>query len=244
MLKENNDTKLRKNKLKKEFAKTILMILIVFGALYGGFYLFKLYMKTEYPIVVVTSNSMTPNINKGDLLFVKYIPPEDIKSGTHEDLKGDVIVYETKGIWPNPIDAPVVHRVINKFQENGTWYFNAQGDANPYPDPPNSPTLTVDIPADKIYGVVVGRIPAIGWIKIWLTETNLAIPIMIILGFLLFISIIYDLTHPEEEDNSKDQLKLKQEKLKKVKKEIDNQKIIEQNNQTQNINNKEFELGI
>ncbi|MHA1342035.1 MAG: signal peptidase I [Promethearchaeota archaeon] len=213
----------RKEIMKKELIRTIIIVVVVFGVMFGGFYIFKDYMGTEYPIVVVTSDSMTPNINKGDLLFVKHIPAEDIKAGTHEDLTGDVIVYETQGVWPVPTDAPVVHRVINKFQINGTWYFNVQGDANAYPDPPNSPSLTVDVPEDKIYGVVVGRIQKIGWIKIWLTETNLAVPIMIILGFLLVISIVYDLTHPEDDEELEEEQKI-EKSLKKLEK-IDKQKI-------------------
>lgn len=186
----------------------MIILVIVFGATFGGYYIFKAAMGSEIPIVVVTSNSMEDTISKGDMLFVKYVPPEDIKNGTAEDKDGDIIIYETQGVWTSepPADAPVVHRVIDKFQESGVWYFHTQGDnreTNPYPDPPSSPGA-VDIPGDKIYGVVVGIVPYVGWIKIWLTKWNLAIPLMAILGLLLVISIAYDLTHPEDEQDAEE----------------------------------------
>ena len=53
-------------------------------------------------------------------------------------------------------------------------------------------------------GVVQTIIPKIGWVKIWLTEGGLAIPIIVILGFLLVISIVYDITHPEKEKDEKE----------------------------------------
>lgn len=188
-----------KPETKKELMKTIIIMGVILGGTIGGFFIFKEAMGTEMPIVVVTTPSMVPNINVGDMLFVKYVPPEDIKSGTHTDLQGDVIVYDTNGVWENPASAPVVHRVVGKTEIGGIWYFTAQGDANGDPDPPGDPDTDL-IPEYKIIGVVCGRIPYIGYVKIFLSQTNLAVPLMVIVGILLVISIIHDIKHPEEDE--------------------------------------------
>lgn len=197
-----------KPETKKELVKTLIIMTIILGGTVGGFFIFKKAMGTEMPIVVVTTPSMVPNINVGDLLFVKYVPPEDIKSGTHTDLQGDVIVYDTNGVWDHPASAPVVHRVVGKTEIDGIWYFTAQGDANGDPDPPGDP-YTAPIPESKIIGVVCGRIPYIGYVKIFLSQTNLAVPLMVIVGILLVISIIHDIKHPEEDedDNKRNDVK-------------------------------------
>lgn len=206
-MKTSEKTKIKNEQNKKEILKTVIILGIIFGATFGGYYIFKAAMGSDIPIVVVTSNSMEDTIFKGDLLFVKYVEPENIKNGTAEDLDGDIIIYESQGVWTTEpaADAPVVHRVINKWEEDGEWYFHTQGDnrvTNPYPDPPSSPHLD-PIPGDKIYGVVVGQVRYIGWIKIWLSSSGMAIPLMVILAVLLVISIAYDITHPEEEDEAK-----------------------------------------
>jgi hypothetical protein len=48
------------------------------------------------------------------------------------------------------------------------------------------------VPEDNILGVVVFKIPWIGWVKIFLTESGLLIPLLIIISALLIISIIID----------------------------------------------------
>ncbi len=139
---------------------------------------------------------MEPTIYRGDVLFVKNVPPGEIIEGDHLARTGDIIIYETKGLWAFPISEPVVHRVVGKNYTSGKWYFTTQGDnviTNPNPDP-------YPVPEDKVYGKVVGIIPKIGNVKLFLDESGLAIPLLSILAVLLVVSIVWDYTHPEKKD--------------------------------------------
>ena len=58
-------------------------------------------------------------------------------------------------------------------------------------------------------GVVVGRIPYIGWVKILLTDSGLLIPLLVIVSALLIISIVWDIVKGDDEkgkNKGKDQL--------------------------------------
>ncbi|MBD3188192.1 signal peptidase I [Candidatus Bathyarchaeota archaeon] len=174
--------------IKKE-NKGLLVTLIVIGSFIGGafaaFGILKVVMKTPIPVVVVTSKSMEPNIHEGDILFIKNQSADEINVG-------DVIVFETQGAWSSPINEPVVHRVIQKDFNVGEqkYYFTTQGDANPFPDDP--------IPEDNLYGRVVGRIPYLGWIKLFLDRSGIGIYLLIGIGVLLVISIIMDFMKEKE----------------------------------------------
>jgi len=82
-------------------------------------------------------------------------------------------------------------------------YFKTQGDNNGSPDPPYD--VEYPIPESKVLGVVIGRVPYIGYIKIFLTESGLGIPIIIILGVMLLISIAYDLIQSTKEKDETEQ---------------------------------------
>jgi len=201
---KKSESKKKNTRWKKEGIKTIIIIAIILVITFGGFFILKVIMNTEMPIVVVTSESMSPTIKTGDLLFVRGIPSENIKNGTHEDKLGDVIIYDSYLIWhTDPNRDPIVHRVIGKWLNisEGKWYFQAQGDANSNPDEPHY--VDYPIPEDNIIGVVVGKIPYIGYIKIWLTETGLAIPLIVFLTLALAINIVWDIKHPEKEEEEK-----------------------------------------
>ena len=89
----------KKSKPKKQpiSKKNIITSLILIGFAFFGSYLIyfilQIALDTQTPMVVVVSGSMEPNINKGDLLFLRGMDAEDIKEqdGDHE---GDVIVYD------------------------------------------------------------------------------------------------------------------------------------------------------
>ncbi|MFX0103685.1 MAG: signal peptidase I [Candidatus Hodarchaeota archaeon] len=187
----------------------MLISAITIGAIFGGAFIFffslKAAMNTPIPIVVVTSESMEPTIHKGDILFIKNVPAENINPGDHDQRTGDVIVYETEGIWASPIGQPVVHRVINRTYDNitGKYTFETQGDANISPD-------GFPVPEDNVYGKVVGQIPYIGWVKLFFDElsfggVNIGTILLVLLGVLLVISILWDVYKPsgrgKEEEN-------------------------------------------
>lgn len=176
--------------------KIAISVILILSAFFGSFLIYftmQVSLNTQSPMVVVVSGSMEPTILKGDLLIVQGKDPENIESGTIQNKEGDVIVYDARGLWASAPNEPIVHRVVDKRLENGTWYFLTKGDANLNTDP-------AWVPGNRIIGVVVARIPFIGWIKIFLTESNLLVPIIVILSFLIVISIFYDIFYAEEEE--------------------------------------------
>ncbi|MCF2138250.1 MAG: signal peptidase I [Candidatus Thorarchaeota archaeon] len=157
---------------RSETAKTIFIITLVIGGTAGGYGLFVLAMGTPTPLVVVTSRSMVPTLNVGDLLVLKHVPEDDIKVG-------DIIVYEDS--WYTA--APIVHRVIRIEEINGTKHFYTKGDNN-----------SVEDPGDRVYseitGVVVLTIPWVGNISLFLRgliSTPIGfITLIIIFGLIIF----------------------------------------------------------
>ncbi len=185
--------------------KIIVAIFLISFAFFGSFLIFfimQIGLNTQTPMVVVVSGSMTPNINKGDLLYLQGMDADDIKSGTIEEMDGDVIVFDARGLWLGAPEDPIVHRVVGKQHDGVRWWFRTKGDANSY--------LDADwIPEERILGVVVGRIPFIGWVKIFLTDSGLLVPLLVILSGLLIISIIWDLIKEEETPKEKRTEKVK-----------------------------------
>ena len=104
------------SKQKKEAVISVVLIVVVLGGTFGALALVKVFLHTDYPFVVVTSGSMEPTIYRGDILILEGKDPADIATGTHEDHLGDIILYDSHGIWPLDwvIDDPIVHRVVGK----------------------------------------------------------------------------------------------------------------------------------
>ena len=197
---KNNHKTSDKKIPKKKIIISIALIAFAFIGSYLIYFVLQITLNTEKPVVVVISGSMEPTLYKGDLLFVRGENPANIKNGTIEDKQGDIVVYDARDLWPGAPQDPIVHRIVDKYLDNGIWYFRTKGDANAVPDP-------VPVPQNRIYGVVCGRIPYIGWVKIILTDTGLLIPVIVIISILLVISIAWDLVkkrESEEKNENKD----------------------------------------
>ncbi|MBI3288938.1 MAG: signal peptidase I [Elusimicrobia bacterium] len=84
-----------------------------------------------------------------------------------KDVKvGNIIVF-----WSAKKD-PIIHRVVRKWQENGSYYFQTKGD-NYKTNPASIKTPFLDetrISEDKIVGSAILRIPLLGYIKIFFVE--------------------------------------------------------------------------
>ena len=137
----------------------------------------------KHPIVSVTTGSMLPIYNgfqdyeysemypfRGDILLIQKVPIEDIKVG-------DVIIFDTP-----QVNDPVVHRVVAKWQENGIYIFKTNGDNRVDPD-------SWEIVGDEniIHGVVVFRIPHVGWFLLVIQTTLGRLIILSLAIILLFI---------------------------------------------------------
>jgi len=207
-----------KQEKKPSTKRKIIVTVILLGAAFSGafliYFVMQVALNTDTPMVVVVSGSMEPNLLIGDLLFLKGTDPENIKNGTIEGKEGDIIVFNAYNLWPHAPAEPIVHRVVDKKYDNG-WFFLTKGDANLLPD-------AEWVPETMVIGVVVGRIPYIGWVKIILTDSGLLIPLLVIVSVLLVISVIWDIVKKEkDEPDSDDEKGIYDEKEIKQEIEID-----------------------
>jgi signal peptidase I len=147
-----------------------------------------LILGTNYPIVAVVSESMEHNMDfddwwdenkewyiergitkeefldfplkngfyKGDIMILVGKKPESLNVG-------DVIVFKS-----NKPD-PIIHRVVEKWEENGRYYFKTKGDNN-RDSIKNSLVDETRISEDRIVGKAVFKIPLLGYIKIIFVE--------------------------------------------------------------------------
>ncbi|MHA2120809.1 MAG: signal peptidase I [Promethearchaeota archaeon] len=205
---------IKEHSVKRKIIVTAILLVLAFSGAFLIYFVMQIALNTNTPMVVVISGSMEPNLHKGDLLFLKGRDAEDIRNGTIDGKEGDIIVFDARGIpgWFHAPNDPIVHRVVDKKYDNG-WFFLTKGDANPSPD-------SEWVPETKIIGVVVGRIPYIGWVKIILTDSGLLIPLLIMVSILLVISIVWDIVKKDKKDeNSNDEKKIYNKK--KIEREIE-----------------------
>lgn len=112
---------------------------------------------------VVVSGSMEPVFHRGDIVAVEKSNILGIQEFNPDDIKvGDIVVYDAK--WVN---EPVIHRVINITEINGTTYYVIKGDHNNAPDPYYVKASQI---TDKV--MTIGDrpivIPYIGYINLWI----------------------------------------------------------------------------
>lgn len=156
---------------------------------------------SSHPIVAVTTGSMLPIYNgfqdndgtdiypfRGDILLVKKVPIESIEVG-------DVIVFNT-----TKVSDPVVHRVVAKWQHDGEYFFKTNGDNNLLPDTWEDQEGSIS--GDKVYGVVVFRIPHIGW---FLLVVQTTIGKILILALAVLILFVGDDSNEETQANIEEQ---------------------------------------
>lgn len=239
--KKNSNAKSLKTSIKKKRKKIIIGAIIIsvgFGSPFIINFLMQLILQTQHPLVICVSDSMNPAINTGDLLLLQGKNPENIINGTIEGKEGDIIVYDAHGVWDGWIggvpDEPIVHRVVDKWYDNytGKWMFYTKGDneaTNTNIDPPDSPHSPIDykfpVPEDKILGVVIGRVPFIGYINIFLSDNSILLYLIIgILATLLVISVVWDIFSSKEEKPKEEESKLTEKK--DMEEEVQAKKVI------------------
>lgn len=111
---------------------------------------------------VVVSGSMEPVFYRGDIVAVEKTDFFGIQEFDANDVKvGDIIVYDAT--WYN---QPVIHRVINETQVNGTTYYLIKGDNNDKPDPYWITSKQIKQRVLKIGDNPV-VIPKIGYVNLW-----------------------------------------------------------------------------
>ncbi len=144
--------------------RILLMVGILFGITYGGVALLKVALYSESPLMVVSSGSMIPTLNIGDIIIVRGTDPATITAGT-------IIVFHS----PRSYDMPIVHRVIGVLSRGGTIYFETKGDNNPVAD---NWSPQPGVPADYLIGILIARIPYVGLVSLNLRGPTGAIIIL------------------------------------------------------------------
>lgn len=122
-----------------------------------------------FPLIVLT-DSMYPQIQSGDLVICRQVAPESIAVG-------DVISFFDPAGSGTSI---VTHRVVEITEEDGSLAFRTQGDANPVAD------LSL-VPADKVTGRYMRRIPKAGNTAMFLQTTEglilcVVLPMVLLIG--------------------------------------------------------------
>jgi signal peptidase len=151
-----------------EYGKTGFFVVLIVGITLTGYGVFTVAMGTSSPLVVVTSDSMLPTLERGHLLVLQRQAPEDIQVG-------NIIVYNAD--WHT--QAPVVHRIIQIENVTGEIRYYTQGDNNSQPDP-------FYRTYEDIVGVVVFSIPFIGNITLFLQQPGV-LPIVLVCLIILMI---------------------------------------------------------
>lgn len=161
--------------LKNSYVKTIILAAILIGSFIAFWVGLKVALRTDFPLLAVASGSMRPTLNTGDLIVVEGgLDGSEIKAESYPE--GDIIVFHKSG----RLGDLIVHRVIDKVDKNGTWYFQTRGDNNSGPDQPTS-----SLPSELVVGRVVAIVPWIGNLSLFMRTSQ-----GMLLVFLLVLIII------------------------------------------------------
>ena len=171
---------------RNELLKTVVVLALVVMAEYAVFFGLKVAFRTEYlPFHPVSSESMVPTLNVGDLIIVNGMDPNLVTVGT-------IIVFHS----PRNHEMLIVHRVVGISSQGGKLYFETKGDNNPmkdgwYPYP--------GVPEGNLVGVVIGKVAYVGYVILALKE-----PIgMTVIVLLTVLVIIYEFILPAVKQGSK-----------------------------------------
>jgi signal peptidase I len=188
---------------KSNYFKTIITIALIVTITAGFFLGMQLSLGTSAPLRVVESGSMcvpydgacegwlsldhpfAQTLHKGDIIIIQAVNPADLNANYPNS---DIIVYRN----PNGV-TPIVHRIVEKQEINGTFYFKTKGDGNgpvTWPAIPNyydNIPDTKGVPQNLIEGKVILRIPWFGWITLFMRGNSWALPVAIGLIILLLI---------------------------------------------------------
>ncbi|MCL5949625.1 MAG: hypothetical protein M1490_04020 [Candidatus Bathyarchaeota archaeon] len=195
-------TKIRRN----EYIKSALVIALIVGVVLGFFFGLELVLGTGVPVRVVESGSMcvpydgdcdgwshpfAHTLHVGDIIVIQQVNPADLNVNYPNS---DIIVYENP---TNPTSTPIVHRIVERYEVNGTLYFQTKGDGNGEKWPATPPVSDYDsnrlwttgqgVPQDRVIGKVVMRIPYFGWITLFLRNNPWGLPVVIGLILLLVV---------------------------------------------------------
>lgn len=184
------------NTLKKiwenEYVKTAMMVIVLVAIVFGFWYGSQLVLNTRYPALAVASGSMcmvqhmhcdgwshpfSRTLHVGDLIIVQGVAPEEIKAAPYPD--GDIIVFHE----PSSGDTLIVHRAVDRKVEDGKIFFKQEGDGN-------GPGTGSWIPADRVVGRVILRIPWVGHIALFLHNSSGMFIVILLIIILVIVEFV------------------------------------------------------
>ncbi|TFF86505.1 MAG: signal peptidase I [Promethearchaeota archaeon] len=206
MSEEDNDEEKKSSNL-KSIIWTVIWIGVIIGSVFLFFFLLQVGLNTQTPITVVSGRSMENTYYEGDLLIIQGKPYNSIVPGDHYAKNGSVIVY--KSSYSGDL---IVHRVTDvRFNHSGNekYEFQTWGDNNPTPDIGWQSQ-------DNVMGVVIFRIPFIGWVSLAFTKYPYNIVGYSIIGLIIVILIFtsFDSKKEKEKEKEKENNNIKEELVK------------------------------
>jgi signal peptidase len=178
-----------KSKSTKEVVKLAIVIAVIVVVILGVNVGLQVALGTPIPVVVVTSGSMVPTLNVGDVCIIQSASPDQYVVGDHYNHTGDIIVFDATGIYSGP--DPVIHRIVNRTYDStsGHYWFLTQGDHNNNTDgDPSNPTLRW-VEDTRVYGKVILIIPWIGNIFLFLRGGGVWLVVLVLAVVIVFMFV-------------------------------------------------------
>ncbi len=132
--------------------KKIGLVGFIFPVLFSCFMIYFTSGYFGYRSYTIASGSMSPYLNKGDMVIIKETPRVSCEQAYKI---GDVVAYQGNSV--------IVHRIVNMNKYNNVCYFYVKGDKNEQED-------DVILTINDIIGVVKYKIPYIGIPAVWFLE--------------------------------------------------------------------------
>jgi signal peptidase len=150
-------------KLRLHLKTRHILGIAVLIAIVSGYALIGLAMGMFSPIMAVSSQSMRPTFDYGDIIVVRGEKAENVEVG-------DIIAFTVPPPFDRLAASPTVHRVVEKWVENDKTYFKTKGDGNPSAD-------SWKLPAENVVGEYTQlKVPYVGSVAIFLkTPVGLAL---------------------------------------------------------------------
>lgn len=140
---QESDAKRQWKRLVKIGATCVVVLgIVIYVGLMSGLF--------KYHLLAIGSGSMSPSIQVGDMVIVE-------KTDHYDEIEeGDVLVFKHANVV-------MVHRLVERRESEGKYYFRTQGDANESAD-------AWGVEQGDVIGVAKGRIAAFGYPTLWLNE--------------------------------------------------------------------------
>jgi len=161
-----------------DLAKYIVVFVVLLAGSLGSIHILRATLRTQYPLMVVVSQSMVPTLGVGDFILVGRIDSFGEVTAASQP-EGDILVFASH----SASDEYIVHRAVEKFQGNGGWRFVTKGDNNPVSD--GHP-----VPESRVVGRVVGRVPLLGYFPLFIKTSRGLLLVASLMAIVFFADYI------------------------------------------------------